>query len=164
MSIEIACEILTENSFRSFGNILETRGRKPLEINDGKCLRYDDLATLEVVSGKIGISIFDSKASKLPHIIDYVERHPQGSQAFIPMYETKFLVVVAKTKVNTPQKPKAFIAQAGQGVNIHKGIWHGVLTPIEKSGMFAVIDRIGPGENLEKFYYQRTYSVNDVNF
>ena len=70
-------------------------------------------------------------------------------------------MVVAKTKVNTPQKPKAFIAQAGQGVNIHKGIWHGVLTPIEKSGMFAVIDRIGPGENLEKFYFRTSLQTSE---
>ncbi len=159
MNIKILSKPLNASTFKSFGDVIDIKQTQPEIINNGNCLRYDNLACLEFLKGKTGISIFDSKSVRLPYTFNFVERHPEGSQAFIPMYATRFLMIVAKDKTNSPERPQAFIAKAGQGVNIHRGIWHGVLSPIDEPGLFAVIDRIGSGNNLENFYYDKTYEV-----
>ena len=46
------------------------------------------------------------------------------------------------------------------GVNYHANIWHGVLTPLEAPGHFAVIDRIGSGENLQEYWFEEKYLIN----
>jgi ureidoglycolate lyase len=88
----------------------------------------------------------------LPLKLDLVERHPDGSQAFVPMSHQPFLVVVAEDQNGIPQNIRAFLTEAGQAINIHRGVWHGVLTPLYDPGLFAVIDRIGEGPNLEEYW------------
>ena len=82
-----------------------------------------------------------------------MERHPLGSQAFIPMEREPFLVVVAHDEGGCPAKPRAFIAAAGQGINFHRNVWHGTLAPLGGAGLFAVIDWIGTGNNLEEHWF-----------
>ncbi|MGA1129855.1 MAG: ureidoglycolate lyase, partial [Chthoniobacterales bacterium] len=84
---------------------------------------------------------------------------PDGSQAFVPMSHQPFLVVMAKDKNGIPQNIRAFLTEAGQAINIHRGVWHGVLTPLAGSGLFAVIDRIGPGANLEEHHLADPWTV-----
>jgi ureidoglycolate lyase len=88
-----------------------------------------------------------------------LERHPDGSQAFIPMSMDPFLMIVAPDVNGTPGDPVAFITAAGQGINLHRGVWHGVLTPLHAPGLFAVVDRIGNGANLEEVTLQVPYTV-----
>ena len=89
-----------------------------------------------------------------------VERHPEGSQAFIPMDAEGFLVVVATDEGGTPGTPLAFETAPGQAINFHRGTWHGVLTPLAGSGVFAVVDRIGPGANLEEHWFKTPYVID----
>ena len=70
-----------------------------------------------------------------------------------------FLVVVAADEDGLPGAPRAFVTGAGQGVNLLRGTWHGVLTPLGRSGLFAVIDRIGPGDNCEVHAYPQPFLV-----
>ena len=88
-----------------------------------------------------------------------MERHPLGSQAFLPMDAGRYLVVVAEDRAGAPSAPRAFVAGASQGVNYHRNVWHGVLTPIEGSGIFAVVDRIGAGANLEECVLPEPFEV-----
>ena len=88
-----------------------------------------------------------------------MERHPEGSQAFIPMSMNRFLIIVAPDKNNRPGRPLAFLSDPGQAINFHRNIWHGVLTPLETPGLFAVVDRIGSGENLEEIFFDIPYIV-----
>jgi ureidoglycolate lyase len=70
-----------------------------------------------------------------------------------------FLVIVAPDENGRPGTPRAFMTQAGQGINFHRGTWHGVLTPLHEPGLFAVVDRIGDGANLEEFFFDQPYVV-----
>jgi len=149
---------LTANRFAPFGDVIEL-GARAFKINEGMCDRHSDLAQLTFTDGRAGISLFNAKPRTLPYSFDLVERHPLGSQAFLPMSMTPFLVIVAKDENGTPGKPQAFLTSVGQGINIHANIWHGVLTPLSEPGLFAVVDRIGESNNLEEFRYSSDYTV-----
>ncbi len=144
-------EPLTAAAFAPFGDILEAAGTPDMIINEGFCERFHDRARLDFgAGGRPGISIFKAKPRALPYQFSLLERHPDGSQAFIPMSEHPFLVIVAPDENTTPGRPRAFLTAAHQGINLHRGTWHGVLTPLHSPGIFAVIDRIGDTPNLQE--------------
>ena len=147
--------------FAVFGDVLDCAGEPDKIINRGLCGRYHDQAQLDFTDGRAGISIFKAKVRRLPLRLDMVERHPKGSQCFVPMSMDPFLVVVAPDDGGTPGRPRAFRTEAGQAVNFHLGTWHGVLTPLSEPGLFAVIDRIGAGDNLEEYWFDAPLMVAD---
>jgi len=155
MSREITIQPLTAEAFAPFGDVLNCDGDPDRLINAGLCGRFHDRAKVEVGDGRVGISLFRSELRKLPYTLDLVERHPDGSQAFIPMSMDPFLVVVADADLT----PQAFITAPGEAINFHRGTWHGVLTPLSGPGLFAVIDRIGAGPNLEEHVFNEPYQV-----
>lgn len=159
MTTRIKIEPLTAQAFAAFGDVLEAKGEPDKIINAGLCRRFHDRALLDFSDGRAGISIFQSEARSLPLTLDLVERHPDGAQAFIPMSADPFVVVVAADKGNAPSNPRAFLTAAGQGINFHRGTWHGVLTPLAAPGLFAVIDRIGEGANLEEYVFDTPYLI-----
>jgi len=146
---------LTARGFAPFGDVLEATGPADKIINAGLCGRYHDLAQLDFADGRAGISLFNAEPRALPYECDLVERHPDGSQAFLPMSQAPFLVIVAPDLNGIPGDPQAFLTAPGQGINFHRGTWHGVLTPLSAPGLFAVVDRIGPGANLEEFRFEK---------
>lgn len=151
MSRQITAQPLTATAFAPFGDVLDTAGTPDKMINGGLCGRYHDRARLDFGGeGCAGISVFEAKPRSLPYAIDLLERHPAGSQAFIPMSAAPFLVIVAPDKGDAPGVPLAFMTAPFQGINLHRGTWHGVLTPLAEPGIFAVVDRIGTGANLEE--------------
>ncbi len=159
MSWEIRTEPLTAEAFAPFGEVLEARGDPDRIINQGMCGRHHDRARLDFADGHAGISVFDAVPRDLPYRLDMVERHPAGSQAFVPMHGNPWLVIVAPDNAGIPGIPRAFVAEPGQGVNYRRGTWHGVLTPLVAPGLFSVIDRIGDGENLEEHWFEASYTV-----
>lgn len=151
MSIELRTEPLTAEAFAPFGDVLECAGEPDKLINAGLCGRYHDRADLDFgPQGRAALSIFNAQPRSLPYSFDLLERHPEGSQAFIPMTENPFLVIVATDVDGKPGTPRAFLTAPHQGVNFHRGTWHGVLTPLAAPGFFAVVDRIGATANLEE--------------
>jgi ureidoglycolate lyase len=162
MSAEILIEPLTRAAFAPFGEVLEAEGPPDRLINQGLCGRYHDLATLDFEDGRAGLSLFRSEARRLPYRLEMVERHPLGSQAFLPMTPDPFLVIVAPDADGAPGRPLAFRTAPGQGINVARNIWHGVLTPLAEPGLFAVIDRIGPGDNLEEHWFETPVLVRDA--
>ncbi|MCB2092841.1 MAG: ureidoglycolate lyase [Rhodobacteraceae bacterium] len=153
---------LTCADFAPYGDVIEISGAPDKIINQGMCGRHHDLATLDFADGRAGISIFDAKARSFPYLVDMVERHPEGSQAFIPTNGVAMLVVVAGDAAGKPVNLRAFVSQPGQSINLHRGIWHGVLAPIEKPGQFVVIDRIGRGANLEEHWFDYPYVIESA--
>jgi len=141
---------ITKENFSKFGDMITTSNIKPIEINNGYAKRFDGIANLNTSkdNGKTTICIFSALKRTFPMKIDMMEKHPLGSQAFIPMKETTFLVFVApendKPDLN---KIESFIVPPGIGVNYNPGIWHFPLISTENMN-FLVVDRIGPGDNL----------------
>ncbi|MGR3464461.1 ureidoglycolate lyase [Limimaricola sp.] len=157
---EIRTEPLTRAAFAPFGDVIEAAGAPEKIINQGLCGRYHDLARLDFgPGGRAGISVFDAAPRTLPYQLDMVERHPEGSQAFVPMSLASFLVIVAPDAGGRPGTPRAFVTTPGQGINLLRGTWHGVLTPLSAPGLFAVIDRIGDGANLEEHWLDAPWRI-----
>lgn len=151
---------LTAQAFAPFGDVLELDGAPDKIINQGLCGRFHDRAKLGFgPDGRAGISIFNAQPRALPYKLELVERHPEGSQAFIPMHQNPFLVIVAGDENGTPGTPLAFITNGAQAINFHRNTWHGVLTPLAAPGLFAVIDRIGPTPNLEEHWFTTPWEV-----
>ena len=156
----IRIEPLAAETFAPFGDVLDCAGDPDRLINQGLCGRWHDRARLDFGDGRAGISLFRSEIRSLPYRLDMVERHPLGSQAFLPLSEHPFLVIVAPDDEGRPGAPRAFRTAPGQGVNYHRGVWHGVLTPLHAPGVFAVVDRIGAGANLEEHWFETPFEVS----
>jgi ureidoglycolate lyase len=155
----IVAQPLGREAFAPFGDVIEAVGTS-FPINGGMCDRFHDQARMEFTGdGQAGISVGYGRPYPLPLVFDLVERHPLGSQAFVPMSEDPFLVVVAPDEGGRPGRPLAFLTKPGQGVNYLRGVWHGVLTPIGRASHFLIVDRIGSGNNLEEFRYDAPWSV-----
>jgi len=143
-------KLITKENFKKFGDMISTEDIKPLEINNGFAKRYDGIANLDTKknNGESTICIFSALKRSFPMKVDMMEKHPLGSQAFIPMKETVFLSFVAPEG----EKPdltrvEAFIIPKGIGVNYNPGIWHFPLISTEDMN-FLVVDRKGEGDNL----------------
>lgn len=154
----IQIQKLTRENFAAFGEVISCHEQDFFHINDAHTERYHALVETEISgNAKAGISIFRNiKATSLPVKISLLERHPQGSQAFIPMQGQAFLVVVAKAL--NPQQPDlnqiyAFITDGNQGVNYRAGTWHHPLLSFEAPSTFAVVDRIGDGHNCDVYRF-----------
>jgi len=141
---------ITRKNFAAYGDLISSDNIKPININAGYAKRFDNLANINTSKdeGKTIVSIFSALKRSFPMKIDMMEKHPLGSQAFIPMKETKFLVFVApqgnKPNVN---KIKSFIVPKQMGINYKPGTWHFPLISTENMN-FLVIDRNGKGNNL----------------
>ncbi|MEQ8708847.1 MAG: ureidoglycolate lyase [Rhodospirillales bacterium] len=159
MTRDIFVQPLAAGAFAPFGDVIGISGEPDFIINRGMCGRYHDLAAPEVGEGRAGISLFKSEARSFPYQLDMMERHPLGSQAFIPMTRDAFLVIVAPDDNGRPGQPVAFMTQPGQGVNYARNTWHGVLTPLAEPGLFAVIDRVGEGDNLEEYEFDVPFII-----
>ena len=143
-------KLISKENFKKFGDMITTSGIKPLEINDGYAKRFDGIANLNTKkdNGESTISIFSALKRSFPMKVDMMEKHPLGSQAFIPMKETVFLAFVAP-EGDRPDlsKIESFIVPNGIGVNYNAGVWHFPLIATEDMN-FLVVDRLGDGDNL----------------
>ena len=141
---------ITKQNFANYGDLISTNNIKPIDINNGYAKRFDNLANINTSEdqGKTIVSIFSALKRNFPMKIDMMEKHPLGSQAFIPMKETTFLAFVAPQN-NKPEieKIESFIISPGIGINYKPGIWHFPLISTENMN-FLVVDRQGPGNNL----------------
>ena len=155
MTRTLKTEPLTAQTFAPFGDVLDATGDYRL-INNGQCQRHHNRAALDFTTAQPGISIFQAQPRSFPYTLTLIERHPKGSQAFIPMTQNPFLIIVA---TDPTAKPRAFLTNGAQGINLHKGTWHGVLTPLHAPGLFAVIDRIADDVNLEEHIYPTPWII-----
>ena len=141
---------INRSNFGAYVDLISTDDIYPMEINAGYAKRFDNLANLNTSKdeGKTIVSIFSALKRNFPMKIDMMEKHPLGSQAFIPMKETTFLCFVAPPGESPDiNKIQSFIIPPKNGINYKPGIWHFPLISTEDAN-FLVIDRKGRGENL----------------
>ena len=150
METIIKTKPINKSNFSKFGDVISTKDINPIDINNGYAKRYDNIANLNTLkkNGETTISIFSALKREFPMKIDMMEKHPLGSQAFIPMKETTFLAFVAPQN-NKPEieKIESFIISPGIGINYKPGTWHFPLISTENMN-FLIVDRQGPGNNL----------------
>ncbi|WP_148861308.1 ureidoglycolate lyase [Marinobacter fonticola] len=146
----IESQPLTREAFAPFGDVICTEGAASFPINAGRTERFHALAAVETLGQGADaiISIFRGQPLE-PLIVELMERHPQGSQAFMPLGEVAYWVVVAPAGAFDPALIQVFRAGPGQGVNYHAGTWHAPLLPIGRDADFLVVDRRGPGDNCD---------------
>ena len=141
---------ITRENFEKYGDLISSNNISPIDINSGYAKRFDNLANILTSKneGKTIVSIFSALKRNFPMKIDMMEKHPLGSQAFMPMKETTFLCFVAPPGLFPEiKKIQAFIIPPKTGINYKPGIWHFPLISTEDTD-FLVIDRKGSGENL----------------
>ena len=159
MTAALKARPLTPAAFAPFGDVLEVSDGAFIEINQGRCRRFHDLAKLDFADGQAGINLFHAQVRTAPYSIELLERHPLGSQCFVPMQGSEYIVAVAPDADGQPGEIQAFLADANQCVNYHRNTWHAVLTPVSGTGLFAVIDRIGQGKNLQEHWFDTPIAV-----
>lgn len=164
MTQHVKIQKLTAENFAPFGEVIGCQGNDFFHINDAHTERYHALVTTEIIGdAKAGISIFRNiKSTQVPFEVSMLERHPNGSQAFIPMQGQKFLIVVAPgLDADTPDLSQlcAFISDGTQGVNYRAGTWHHPLLTLEAPSDFAVVDRIGTGHNCDIYQFPEIITI-----
>ena len=155
--LRLQAELLTREAFAAFGDVIETEGHSPRTINLGHAERYDDLARVDVSEegGRPLINIFRANPWPEPLRIQSMERHPLSSQAFIPLTDSPFLVVVAApTERLRPDDLRAFVTNGRQGINFHRAVWHHALLALAPASDFLVVDRGGPGVNCDEVDFE----------
>ena len=153
---------LTKEAFAPFGDVIEISGVDPVMINKGTTARYNDLANVDVDAegGQPLISIFRGQPRPRPIRLDVMERHPLGSQAFYPLQNRVWLIVVSDGE--NPLDPvhlHAFHAQGTQGVSYARNVWHHPLLVLEPDSDFLIVDRGGDGNNLEEHEFPQDAQI-----
>jgi ureidoglycolate lyase len=156
--IVLTAQPLTKAAFAPYGDVIEINGAQHFGINLDTVERYHDLAHVEADYASGGRSVISLASVKvpcnLPHNFNLIERHPKGSQAFIPMFDSPVYTVVG-LKGDNPKASdlKAFVTNGKQGFNYHTGVWHMPIMANEIGKMFVMIDRSGPGDNCDEFTF-----------
>lgn len=146
-------EPLTRAAFAPFGDVIAADdAARHYPINEGTTERYHDLARVDVTAdnGRTLINVFRAQPRTLPYEVRMLERHPLGSQAFVPLSARPYLVVVAAPGALDPSTVRAFFVDDGRGVNYARGVWHHPLLALDGTSDFLVIDRGGSGHNLDE--------------
>ncbi len=141
---------LSAEAFAAFGEVIAPgSARRAYPINAGTAQRFDDLARIDVAAeaGRPTLGIVHARPRALPFEVRMLERHPLGSQAWIPLAGARYLVVVAR---DPSSQPVAFLAARGEGVNYARGTWHHPLIALDAAADFLVLDRAGPGDNCDE--------------
>lgn len=147
MAITLKPEPLTRERFAPYGDVVEAAIDRKVAMNAARFERFDDLCNVDVEEdGRVGVSIARCRvATSLPYRVDMVERHPLGSQAFIPLTPCKFMVVVAPPEESVEAADlRAFVTNGRQGINYKRGTWHMPLIGFDAGQEFLIVDR-APG-------------------
>ena len=152
MTINLQAELLTQERFAPYGDVIETSRESSDAMNEARFERFDDLCKIDLINdGQIAVSIARCRMpTTLPLRLDMVERHPLGSQAFVPLTRCKMLVVVAPPEESVDADAlRAFVSNGRQGINYHRGTWHMPLIAFEAGQEYLIIDRGGIEPNCD---------------
>jgi len=143
---------ISSELFAPYGDVISTDDRASTAMNAAFFDRFDDLATIDVGDGEVTMGIVTSRlVSELPYRIELVERHPHGSQAFVPLQHTPMFVVVAPASDQVQaQDLRAFVTDGQQGINYHPGTWHMPLIALAPGQRFLVVDRAAGQPNCDE--------------
>jgi len=152
---------LNKASFAAFGDVVESTGTAPITINQGFAQRFNDLANVDVSAegGQTNVSLFLGQLRPHPIAILLMERHPLGSQMFFPLQDRHWLVLVCDDPKDITSY-RAFTATGRQGVNYARNVWHHPLLVFNANSHFLVVDRKGPGHNLDEVWLPENFGLN----
>ena len=156
---------LTSEAFAPFGEVIQKQGHYPEEINYGQTRKYARLAGVDTSDegGEPAVHIYRSRPVSLPFRIEMMECHPLGSQAFMPLHQRPFLVVVAPASDRLSFKSiQGFFTNGEQGVNFHKGVWHHYQLSLDEISDYLVIDRSGPGDNRIEQHLEKALFIEEL--
>lgn len=155
---------LTRERFAPYGDVIETSAGMASSMNDARFERFDDLCEIDFADGKATISVARCRTpTALPLRVDRVERHPLGSQAFIPLTRCTMVVVVAPPGESVREEQlRAFVTNGRQGINYHRGTWHMPLIAFEPRQEFLVVDRGGSEPNCEVHEFGEVVMLESV--
>jgi ureidoglycolate lyase len=161
MSDLISIEPLTKEAFAPFGSVIQADPASARFINGGNTERFHSLAVVDTVGegARVVINIFRGQPRAFPYSLAMMERHPLGSQSFSPLDDRPWLAVVAEDEGGRPGRPRVFLASSRQGVNYGRNVWHHPLMTVDAASDFLVVDRDGPGNNLEEFFYEEPFVI-----
>lgn len=152
-SISLQAQPLTRERFAPYGDVIEAAPDGAETMNAERFERFDDLSRVDIADGgRVTISIARCRtATALPLCVDTVERHPLGSQAFVPLQDCRMVIVVAPpgATVDTADL-RAFFTNGRQGFNYHRGTWHMPLIAFQSGLEFLLIERGGDGQNCDE--------------
>ena len=158
--MRLPVEALTRAAFASYGEVIEADAAGAIAINAGSAQRFHALAAVDTAhaGGHAVISVVRAQPRTLPFTVQMLERHPLGTQAFVPLDPAlRYLVVVASA---IDAAPRAFLATHGQGVNYSRGTWHHPLLALDRVSDFLVVDRAGPGANCEEVQLSQAWVLD----
>ena len=153
MTITLVPKPLTSERFAPYGDVIESVVDRKAGMNAARFERFDDLCGIEMSdAGRVAVSIARcSVASPLPYRIDMVERHPFGSQAFVPLTPCRMIVVVAPPEESVEASELcAFVTNGRQGINYHRGTWHMPLIAFDSGQELLIIDRAADKPNCDE--------------
>ncbi|PZM13892.1 ureidoglycolate lyase [Rhizobium tubonense] len=161
MSFNLEIHHLSKSAFAPFGDVIEADPASMRLINGGTTERFHALATADATGdgARVIINLFRGQPRSFPYEISMMERHPFGSQSFSPLSGRPYLVVVSADEGGKPGRPQVFLARGDQGVNYRRNVWHHPLMSLDALSDFLVVDRDGPGNNLEEFFFDEAYII-----
>jgi ureidoglycolate lyase len=162
--ITLQPEPLTAEAFAPYGDVVESSEQQVAAMNAESFERFDDLCSVEAFDGHVAISIARCRTiTTLPHSFDMIERHPHGSQAFVPLTPCRMMVVVAPAgEPAAAADLRAFVSDGRQGINYHRGTWHTPLIAFDAGQEFLIIDRVGDSPNCDLHYLDEAVTLLDV--
>ena len=151
-AISLVPQPLTREGFAPYGDVIESSRDRSAAMNEARFARFDDLCDVDLGGGEVSVSVAQCRTpTVLPLRIDMIERHPLGSQAFVPLKPCRMVVVVAPPGESAEASDlRAFVTNGRQGINYHRGTWHMPLIAFEAGQEFLVIDRGGSEPNCEQ--------------
>jgi ureidoglycolate lyase len=164
MSSTLTIQALTAENFAPYGEVIEANPEKIRMINGGTTERHHGLGHAMALGegGAVILNIFRGQPRQLPYKVDMMERHPLGSQSFQPLSGRPWLVVVARDDNGRPGEPAVFLARGDQGVNYPANVWHHPLMALDAVCDFLVVDRQGPGVNLQEYFYESAFLIPEM--
>ncbi|MBW3097000.1 ureidoglycolate lyase [Pseudohoeflea coraliihabitans] len=158
---DLVLEPLTADAFAPFGTVISVEGAERRLINNGTTERFHALAMAdtEMQGGRTILSIFRGQPRQFPYAVTMMERHPLGSQAFVPLSPRPWIAVVAPDRDGRPGAPRAFYVSGATGLQYGRNVWHHPLIAVGAASDFLVVDREGPGDNLEEATYAEPFRL-----
>ena len=150
--IRLRPEPLTRERFAPYGDVIDASRDKANAMNEARFERFDDLCEIDMAGGDVAISVTRCRTpTSLPLRVDLVERHPLGSQAFVPLTPCRMVIVVAPPGEDVnPADLRAFVTSGRQGINYHRGTWHMPLIAFDAGQEFLIVDRRAGPANCEQ--------------
>ena len=162
--ISLSAKSLTRDAFAPYGDLVEIKDAVHFSINEGTIERFHDLAKIDIgddPDAKVIASIaMCNSATTLPYKIELVERHPLGTQLFFPMFTEPMIVIVGvDSEEPKPQNLEAFFSNGQQGINFHRNTWHIPLISLNEGEKYIIVDRNGPGNNCDEYYFDESVEI-----